>query len=632
MLEKNLTIEETFELAVRNHKTKNFKVAESLYNKILIEKPNHAQTAFLLGTLFIEVSNFEAAIKLFQRVIRIQPNHALAYNNLGMINAEIGNFVSAIMFLKNAIEIDPTLINARNNLCILLRNLTANKLNEKDQRDFKSLFLILYKRNDIDHDDIFKNAKNVLFAEKKYQKILKEKTKPPLLGDVNIRNLINEELFLLMMQKSLISDGLIESILIKIRKEILIKRNNGEIKDIHKNFNFIVSLAEQCSLNEYVYIQTKKEIDQIRVLQTNVEKSKKINELDIAILGCYIPLNSSVKLKERLIYYKSKNMLFNDLITMQIKEIQKEEKLKKTIKSHGKITDMVSKKVKSQYEKNPYPRWRYIYTNIKLNFLTRFENQIKPNKININLNDKFNKPNVLIAGCGTGRHLFIADSYLNANILGVDLSLSSLAYAKRKTEEMGLKNIEFLQSDILNLKNFKQKFDIIESIGVLHHMKKPLEGLEILLDLLESHGFLKLGLYSKISREHITQARRYAKKNKFKSNIEDIRKCRYKILNEKNDDLLKRVSLGRDFYSTSSVRDLIFHEQEYCFSISEISKILSKLKLEFLGFSDSVIKNKYHKIYKEDKKNVLLDNWDNYEKINPNTFRGMYNFWVRKIN
>ena len=95
---------------------------------------------------------------------------------------------------------------------------------------------------------------------------------------------------------------------------------------------------------------------------------------------------------------------------------------------------------------------------------------------------------------------------------------------------------------------------------------------------------------------------------------------------------MKRVSLGRDFYSTSSVRDLIFHEQEYCFSISEISKILSKLKLEFLGFSDSVIKNKYHKIYKEDKKNVLLDNWDNYEKINPNTFRGMYNFWVRKIN
>ena len=99
-----------------------------------------------MGTLFAETNNFEGAIKLFQKVISVQPKHALAYNNLGMISAELGNFVSAIMFLKNAIIIDPTLTNARNNLCILLRNLTANKLNEKDQRDFKDLFLMISKK------------------------------------------------------------------------------------------------------------------------------------------------------------------------------------------------------------------------------------------------------------------------------------------------------------------------------------------------------------------------------------------------------------------------------------------------------------------------------------------------------
>ena len=627
MLEKNLSLKETFDLAIEKHKSKHFEVAEELYNKILIKKPNHIQTIFLLGTLFVEINNLKSAINFFQRAIRLQPKHALAYSNLGMIYMELKNFASAVMCLKTAIIINPDLTNARNALCRLLRFLSPNKLSEKEQQDFKDLFIILYKRNDVDHNDIFSNAKNVLFNEKNYKECLKEEPKPPLLENINIKNLIKEDLFLLMMQKSLISDPFIEKILIQIRKEILIS-NNNRIKD---NFDFIVSFAEQCFLNEHVYIRTKNETEQIKVLQANLEKNKKINELDVAILGCYVSLNTSEKLKEKLINYKSKNILFNDLIALQINEIDKEVQLKATIKSNDNITDEVSKKVRNQYEENPYPRWRHLYTNDRKNFLIGFQNQIKPNKIDVEPNNKFRKPNVLIAGCGTGRHLLIADNYLDANILGVDLSLSSLAYAKRKIEEKGLKNIEFLQSDILNLKNLKRKFDIIESIGVLHHMKDPLKGLEVLLDLLQPYGFMKLGLYSKIARQHITYARKFASEKNFKGNIEDIRKCRCEIFNAKNDNLLKKVSLGKDFYTVSSVRDLIFNEQEHCFSIPEISKILNKFKLEFLGFSNSFIKNQYSKTYREDKKNIFLDNWNNYEKINPDIFNSMYIFWVRKI-
>ena len=630
MLKKNLSLSEIFDLAVKNHKNKQFKAAENLYKQILITRPNHVQTSFLLGTLYTETNNFDNAIKIFQKIIAIQPNHAFSYNNLGMIYAELGKFVNAIMCLKNAIKIDPNLTNARNNLCALLRNLTANKLNEKDQKEFKDLFLILYKRNDIDHNDIFLNAKNVLFDEKNLKEILKKSTKSLLLENTNIQIFLKDDLFLLMMQKSLIADLVLERIIISIRKEILFKFMNNKEEDNHKFFNFIVSLAEQCFLNEYVYMQTENEINLIGNLENRINKNKEINELEVAILGCYKSLSACKKLKGKLINYKSNNFLFNDLLKMQIEEIRKENELKKTIKSHGDITDKISQKVRSQYEENPYPRWRYTYTNVRVNFLIRLQNQIKPNTTEIKLINKFNTPNILIAGCGTGRHLLIADSYTNANILGVDLSLASLAYAKRKTQEMGLNNIEFLHSDILNLKSLKRKFDIIESVGVLHHMKDPIEGLKVLLSLLEPHGVLKLGLYSKIARTHITHARKFAKENKFKSNIEDIRKFRYKILNSSRDDLLSKVSLGKDFYTTSAVRDLIFHEQEYCFTIPEITKIFSNLKLNFLGFTEPLIKNKYFKIYIDDKKNIILKNWIKYEKDNPETFRGMYNFWVKK--
>ena len=56
------TLEEIFDLAVKNHKSKHYKIAEDLYNKILIKKPQNIQTIFLLGTLFTETNNFNSGI------------------------------------------------------------------------------------------------------------------------------------------------------------------------------------------------------------------------------------------------------------------------------------------------------------------------------------------------------------------------------------------------------------------------------------------------------------------------------------------------------------------------------------------------------------------------------------------
>ena len=49
---------------------------------------------------------------------------------------------------------------------------------------------------------------------------------------------------------------------------------------------------------------------------------------------------------------------------------------------------------------------------------------------------------------------------------------------KRKTKELGIKNIKYVQADILELKNLNMKFDIIECTGVLHHMNNPELGMK----------------------------------------------------------------------------------------------------------------------------------------------------------
>ena len=316
---------------------------------------------------------------------------------------------------------------------------------------------------------------------------------------------------------------------------------------------------------------------------------------------------------------------------MQIKEPLKEKQLIKTIESLDVIDDSVSKKVQEQYEEHPYPRWRCANKYEKFYFSDAINFAIKPNKIDHD--SKFDNPNVLVAGCGTGRHPINATGYKNANILAVDLSLTSLAYAKRKTEELGYKNIKYLHADILQLDKSNKKFDIIESSGVLHHMKEPIAGLKVLLNILEPHGFLKIGLYSKIARRNITEAKKFIKSRNYKGTYKDINACRQDIINEKVSPEVKKIINSKDFYSTSSVRDLLFHVQEHQFTIPQISKILKDLNLEFLGFviQSPLIKKEYFKFFPEDKNNVSLDNWHQFEIDNPDIFKRMYQFWVRKI-
>jgi len=607
-----------------NHK------ALKYFEKSIKLKPNYADAYLNLGLAFKSLGKYEQATSFFEKAIKVQPEYIRSYNILGKTLKELGKYNKALKCYEESIKINPNNIMIIFGILDLLTSIQFSNLTANNSRSIKNLILFLLKNNNIDHSQIFNNAKLLIFidtSEKELEDIVNSGSL--LLDNKIIKKLLKEEFFHLMLQKTFIIDKFLEKLVTKIRKEILFlldKRKNY----LSEYYDFIISLAEQCFLNEYVFFQTEEEIKKISNLEKKILNDKKINEIETAILGSYIPLKISEIIKNKLLNYKSKNFLFNDMIDMQIKEPLKEVELQNSIKSIRDISDDVSKKVKQQYETNPYPRWRFANQALTANFLFYLNNDIKPN--NVEFNNKFLNPNVLIAGCGTGQQLINAIGYHNSNIFAVDLSLTSLAYAKRKIEETSYKNIEFMQGDILDLNNLNRKFDVIECVGVLHHMKNPLEGLKVLLDLLAPHGFLKLGLYSDIARQHIVKIREFIKKKKFKNTSEDIRNCRDQITKQNEDPLLHKVINNFDFYSTSGTRDLIFHVQEHRFTIPEISQILKNFNLEFLGFTlRPIVKEKYLQFFPDDKSNLLLENWSRFEVDNPEIFKGMYQFWVKKI-
>ena len=211
----------------------------------------------------------------------------------------------------------------------------------------------------------------------------------------------------------------------------------------------------------------------------------------------------------------------------------------------------------------------------------------------------------------------------------VDLSLSSLAYAKRKTNELGFTNVDYLQADILHLHQMGKEFDIIESGGVLHHMHDPMAGWRVLVDLLKPGGLLKIGLYSELARQHISEIREEITALRVERSEADIRKFR-KILAESHDENHQRLKKSSDFFSFSMFRDLIFHVQEHCFTIPKIKSCIDELGLKFCGFENEDVISNFRAFHGNEADIFDLERWHQLEDSHPSTFAGMYQFWCQK--
>jgi 2-polyprenyl-3-methyl-5-hydroxy-6-metoxy-1,4-benzoquinol methylase len=287
--------------------------------------------------------------------------------------------------------------------------------------------------------------------------------------------------------------------------------------------------------------------------------------------------------------------------------------------------------VQKQYEENPYPRWINTALEIKPDGVKRVLS-----KVGVQVLDETgffsDNPQILIAGCGTGQHsLSAASRFKNSRVTAIDLSLSSLAYAKRKTQELGVTNIDYLQADILDLGMLGKKFDIIESAGVLVHMDEPVTGWRVLADCLKPGGCMKIGLYSESARKSIIKARNIISERKISTDKLDMIRYRKESIESGNPELML-LKEAEDFYSTSMLRDLIFHVKEHRFTIPQISTILDNLGLAFIGFEfpDKITSKAFKMAYPEQSAIYDLRKWHEYETIHPLLFIGMYQFWIQK--
>jgi 2-polyprenyl-3-methyl-5-hydroxy-6-metoxy-1,4-benzoquinol methylase len=295
------------------------------------------------------------------------------------------------------------------------------------------------------------------------------------------------------------------------------------------------------------------------------------------------------------------------------------------------VTSGVSVLVQEHYEAHPYPRWVRLTQHTEPRTPRAFLQRLFPGVDLTDLPD--GTISILVAGCGTGlQAIETARRFPDSRILAVDLSMASLAYAQRKTIESSIGNVEYRQADILGLGELRERFDLVECMGVLHHLEHPQQGLGVLRKLLRPSGFMRIALYSERARTPVIRARQIIAEKGLQATPQGIRACRALLREMNADGALSDVLDCEDFYSLSGCRDLLFHEVEHRFRIVELEALLEREGLELLGIEppDDVTADLYRTAFPDDPELRNLAHWDRFEAARPWTFRGMYRFWARK--
>jgi tetratricopeptide (TPR) repeat protein/2-polyprenyl-3-methyl-5-hydroxy-6-metoxy-1,4-benzoquinol methylase len=646
------------------------------YERALAVNPGYAEVHFNLGVLAMTEGRHEQAADSLRQAIDVRPDYAEAHDALGRVLSSVGHLDAAEASLRRALSIAPESGEFLYELAIVLLardkspeavQLTMCNLERTPTGMTKMAFARCAARaRFMINDSRIRAALTAALTEPwaiPYQlcwpalslimldsriascvRLVNERwparvPKADLFGAEGLATLADDPLLHALLKTAPVSTIEFERFLTAARHALLETATSEQRPDPSDigALQFYAALARQCFINEYILDCDEAEQAAAAACRTKLlallDSNTAVPPLLLLAVAAYFPLYTLPEPGRLLATNQPISVC--EVLCQQVREPLEEQALRAGIKCLTSITHGVSEKVRNQYEQNPYPRWVKLPIHDRpLRFNEELRRTLPLAGFTPMRDDSH--PEVLIAGCGTGSQSILATQrFRGVRLLAVDLSLSSISYALRKTQELGITNIEYAQADILQLGDITRTFDVIAAVGVLHHLADPFLGWRTLLSRLRPGGFMNLGLYSQLARRHVVKAREFIAARGYGSTPDDIRRFRRDLADPEAradlQELSQRLSKTPDFFSTSECRDWVFHVQENRLTLDRIESFLSEWGLHFLGFElDPSLLHQYRTRFTDDPAGINLCNWARFEADNPDTFVAMYQFWIQK--
>lgn len=614
----------------------------ALIERAVDANPTGAELHNIKGAILRDLGRFEDAIASFDRAHSLDPGRVDVLTNRGDLFAKLDRPDEAFACFRRALELDPACQPAGERLISLVLRFGLAPVGQSP--DFEALAIRAISEPWARPVAVAPILVWLLRADENFRRWLDavERAWPERLspaeqtGLTARRDLFGNRLLIALMKSAVIADIRIERLLTALRYHMLqqVVRRAETDEWTPDELAFCCALAQHCFINEYLYSATPEEFQAAASLRDHVASGlgagQPVDLWRLVAAAAYFPL-CPLPSSERLLQSSWPGPV-DALLTQQLREPLVERGLRPGIPQLSAIEDAVSRRVQQQYEENPYPRWTALPRPGGRQSLESYLRGRVPGAAPGPLSAGVSI-HALNAGCGTGQDpIETASRVSGVELLAIDLSRTSLCYAQRMADRFGLPNLRFAQGDILQLASISTQYDLIESTGVLHHLRDPDRGLEILRSRLKPGGLMRLAVYSETARRCVAAARALISERGYLANEHDIRNCRDAILMLDDSSPAKRVTAFTDFYSMSECRDLLFHVQEHCFTIPQIKALLARLQLDFIGFELEAFRvAEFQRSFPDSSHIRDLDAWHEFELRNPDTFAGMYQFWVQSM-
>lgn len=653
-------------LGILAHQCGRNDAALELIGRAIAVQERNPQYHYNIALVLAAAGRMNDAVTHNQRAIALKPDYTDAHTNLAGALASLGRWAEAEVHFRRTLSQSPQSPQAYGNLAGALQaqgkqdealGILTRGLAVAETDDLKAIFaLCLQEQRSVPKVDRLRafveralvngwarasDLANFVIALIKQSETIRHALARPegppataaaqeIYGPRALAALAGDRLLQALLESTPVCDLEIERLLTDARHAALDLATAADKTSVSDDvLKACCALAQQCFINEYVFAAGP-ELERAMALRDQVAAAlaagQAVAPVALAVVAAYVPLHSIAGVQALL--EGSWPDPVARLVTQQVREPAREQKLRTEIRVLTPIDDGVSAAVRQQYEENPCPRW------VKPAMLVRpmtFDDYLR-SQLAQPPTRPLGKPelDVLIAGCGTGRDATeMARWCVGAKILAIDLSLASLGHAQRKTEELKLTNVDYAQADALKLASLGRTFDVIEAIGLLHTLADPAAGWRALTAALRPGGFMHVALPRAAGRDDISAARDFAAARGYGPGADDIRRCRQDLLAPDAPAPANAIARYQEFFTTSDCREMLFPAQDHTFTIADIKSALADNRLDFLGFEDSPY-GEYGRQYPDDRAMTNLDQWQQLETASPASFGTTYQFWVQK--
>lgn len=201
---------------------------------------------------------------------------------------------------------------------------------------------------------------------------------------------------------------------------------------------------------------------------------------------------------------------------------------------------------------------------------------------------------ILDAGCGTGNGTdYLVHLNPQAQVTAIDLSEGALNVARERCRRSGATRVEFLQMPLEEAASqLPGEFDLINCVGVLHHLPNPIAGIQSLAQKLAPGGLFHIFVYGALGRWEIQR----------------MQGAIALLQGGQRGDYRDGVAVGRELFATlpsdnplvqreqerwagenrrdECFADMYVHPCEVDYTIPTLFELIDAAGLEFVGFSN----------------------------------------------